>query len=84
MTPRLPGDGSGSKKQRNSGTIMAMIFMVVIGVAFVGFISLIMPDVLWLFVLGACFSGMIAIHYFTWGRWLMKVQTKDQEDDDAK
>lgn len=87
MTPRLPTKSRPPDPERNFGTWLALVFLVVAALGLLGLVSLVLPQVRGLiFVLGG-FCGMVCLHYFTWGRWLsrmaeqQKALGEDPEDD---
>ena len=83
MTPRLPGQSRQEREQaQNTGTWIALVFASMIAVGFLGLILLIMPDLIWLPLIVAGFGLFIALHYFTWGAWLMRHRQNDDEDED--
>lgn len=72
MSPRLPGNRVKPAAQRNEGTWLALIFLLVVSGGLLGLVSMILPDIFNLVSVLLLFVGFIALHYFTWGRWLMQ------------
>jgi len=72
MTTRLPGQrAKAAPPQRNEGTWIALIFCIGIATGILALISLVLPDIFGVVLVLAAFGGFVALHYFTWGRWLM-------------
>ncbi len=71
MTPQLPSD-SPKKKQQNEGTYLALIFVIGCVIGLISFTSLVLPQISGLLFVGVGFCGFVALHYFTWGRWLIR------------
>lgn len=82
--PSLPGNRkTRPASQRNEGTWIAMIFVIGIIAGLFALVSLILPDIFGLLFVLAAFGGFVALHYFTWGRWLIRRQAQMQADIDA-
>lgn len=83
MTPRLPGDARlRREKAQDTGTWIALVVAVMTVLAVLGLISLILPDIFWLLLVAAAFGLFIALHYFTWGQWLIRHNQKFEHDAD--
>jgi len=83
MSPRLPGDSARTKKNQDGATIFALMIVIAIALGFIALISMVLPQVWYLIVVGGFFSGFIALHYFTWGRWLTRIATEAQEKEES-
>lgn len=83
MSPRLPGDGARAKKNQDAATLFALLIVIAVALGFIALISMVLPQVWYLIVVAGFFSGFIALHYFTWGRWLTKVATEAQKKEEA-
>ncbi len=71
MTPRLPGESRKEKqKAQDSGTWLALVFVLFSVGGFIALVSLILPDFAMMLLVVAGLFFFIAFHYFTWGRWL--------------
>ena len=49
---------------------------------FMGIVTAILPDAAFLFAVLLGFAAMIALHYFTWGRWLSRVIEHEAPEDE--
>ena len=66
--------------QRNSGTALALLGILLAMGLLMGLIALVLPQILGLVLVVFGFFFLGVFHYLVWGWWL-KV-TPDQEDDD--
>ncbi|MCA8996720.1 MAG: hypothetical protein KDA80_07040 [Planctomycetaceae bacterium] len=80
MSPRLPGKSGPNSVQKNSGTWMAMAIVLVLTTGFIGLVSVIMPAIGKMLLVVAALPAFIAIHYFTWGRWLVATVEVEERD----
>lgn len=83
MNPRLPQRDTqppSPPENRDAATWLALGFLLLLGGGFVALISLMLPAFIWVVAVLAGMSGMIALHYFTWGRWLLR-QNDAPEDE---
>ena len=84
MTPRLPSDSSAPRRKQPTGsTWLAMTFLVGAVIGFVALTSMILPQVGGAILVAAAFSGFVALHYFTWGRWLIAYHARQEGPDDV-
>lgn len=83
MNPRLPGDGARAKKNQDAATLFALVVVIAIALGFIGLISMVLPQVWYLIVVAGFFSGFIALHYFTWGRWLTRIAAEAHEKEES-
>lgn len=84
-TPRLPGQNrpSTTRPGGDTGFWFGMAFILGSIAGFMAIITAVLPDAIFLFVVLFGFVAMIALHYFTWGRWLSNiVKSEDHEDDE--
>jgi len=73
---------SGRQPQSNSGTILALFGLLMIGGALLGLVTLVMPQAMAIvLVIGGLFVIPLVLHYLTWGWWLS--QMKDENPADA-
>jgi len=80
MTPPLPGHRSTRPaSQRHEATWIALVFVIGIVSGLLALISMILPDIFGVLLVLAAFGGFIALHYFTWGRWLIRKTTPAAE-----
>jgi hypothetical protein len=84
MTPRLPQRSTPPPAPRNAGTILALMFVVIICGGLAGLVSLVLPQAGFVFLVLAGFCLFVALHYFTWGRWLMRIQAEEQRAADER
>jgi len=84
MSARLPRKASPAAPERNEGTWIAVFFMLGGVFGILGLISMIMPDIFGLLVVLAAFGGFVALHYFTWGRWLMQAASRSRKAEQAE
>lgn len=86
MTPRLPPSGRRpDASRRNAATCLAMVGLMGISGGLMFVASLVLPQFISLAFIVLLSIGMFfAIHYVTWGRWLMRARREEQEiEDDA-
>jgi hypothetical protein len=79
MSVRLPGSSTPRPPQRNEGTYIAMIFVLAVVGGLIAFVSLILPQASGLILVAGGFCGFVALHYFTWGRWLSRMAAEQKE-----
>jgi len=84
MSARLPRKASPAAPERNEGTWIAVLFMLGGVFGILGLISMVMPDIFGLLAVLAAFGGFVALHYFTWGRWLMQTASRSRELEQAE
>lgn len=72
MSVRLPKKTAPASPQRNEGTWLAMVLVLACIGGILSLISMVMPDIMGLLVVLGAFCGFVALHYFTWGRWLIR------------
>lgn len=70
MSPRLPQSRQTVRQQQDAGTWMAMVLVLSVATGLFGLMWMVMPDLAQMALVGASLPAFIAIHYFTWGRWL--------------
>jgi len=81
MIVRLPGQRAETpSSQRNEGTWIALIFSLGIVGGILALISLVMPDIFGVLLVLAAFGGFVSLHYFTWGRWLIKREGEREKE----
>lgn len=75
--PRLPSKGGRRQQERNSTTFAALIGLLMLAFGFVALVSLVLPQAggLLLILLGGV--AFFALHYVTWGRWLIRIREKE-------
>lgn len=83
MSPRLPGDAAKRSKDQNAATIFALFVVIAIALGFIGLVSMVLPQVWYLIAVGGFFCGFIALHYFTWGRWLTRLAAESQKEKES-
>ena len=66
------------KASRDFATLLALGFLIAIGVALWLFISSVMQAFLGVFVLVGFFVLMTGFHYFVWGKWLTAKLQREQ------
>lgn len=84
MSPRLPqrAENVPPPEERNAGTWLALIFMLAIGGGFLALVMMMLPfkmKIIILLMIGV--PATFALHYFTWGRWLMRQQRSREADE---
>lgn len=87
MNPRLPGSETISdddrpargQPNRNEATLVALVFMFLCSIGFLGLVVLILPDVAFVVIPLGLAILMFAFHYFTWGRWLTNRLREERE-----
>ena len=82
MTPRLPPRRQ-APPQREEGTWIALAFSLGIVGGFAALISMILPEFGRLFLVLGGFAGFVALHYFTWGRWMIQMRREALEMEDT-
>ncbi|MCA9076507.1 MAG: hypothetical protein KDA93_15895 [Planctomycetaceae bacterium] len=75
--PRLPSKGGRRQQERNSATFAALIGLLMLAFGFVALVSLVLPQVRGLVLILVCGVGFFAVHYLTWGRWLIRLREKE-------
>jgi hypothetical protein len=74
----------GRQPQSNSGTILALFGVILIGGALLGLVALVMPQVMGIVVVvGGLFIVPLVLHYLTWGWWLSQMKDERAEDESA-
>ena len=69
-----------SDDQRNSATFGALAMLVLVSAGLLGLVAIVLPQVLWLVVVGICLGLSVVLHYFLWGRWLSaKLHAEDEQ-----
>jgi hypothetical protein len=79
MSIRLPGKAAPQSPQRNEGTYLAMISILIIAGGLLAFVSLVLPQASGLLLVAGGFCGFVALHYFTWGRWLSRIAAEQKD-----
>ena len=83
MSPRLPGESRKERERaQNAGTWIAILMCVVVGGGMLGLMALVMPDILLAVIVVASGFLFIALHYFTWGQWLIRYHQRNSEQND--
>ena len=77
-----------SDDQRNSATFAALAMLLLISTGLLGLIALVLPQVLWLVVIGIGLGLSVVLQYLIWGRWLtsklrQKEASQQQQPSDA-
>ena len=77
--PRFPGQRPPSlpAPKDRSGFWFGSGFIALFALGVMAFISVILPDAIFLFAVLFGFMGLVALHYFTWGRWLSRVTAEE-------
>jgi hypothetical protein len=72
---------SGRQPQSNSGTILALFGLLLIGGALLGLVTLVMPQAMAIIlVIGGLFVVPLVLHYLTWGWWLSQMKDESAAD----
>jgi hypothetical protein len=70
----------GSKPNRDTGTYLALVMLLLLGGGFLFIIAMVMPDVI-LFLLVPCgLFGLGILHWLVWGWWLSKWLPRERDD----
>lgn len=82
--PRFPGQRTTPPPapRDRSGFWFGSGFIALFALGFMAFISVILPDAIFLFAVLFGFMGLVALHYLTWGRWLSRVTAHESETDE--
>lgn len=75
--PRLPQRGRTTSTARNTATFAALIGLCLLAFGFLALVSLVLPAVRGIVLLLVGSIGFFALHYFTWGRLLMKLRERE-------
>ena len=84
MTVRLPRTSGPRRPERNGGTIIALFVMLGMGGGLLALVSMVMPQAAGLLAVILGFAAFIALHYFTWGRWLINMSRQQADSDDTQ
>lgn len=57
---------------RSAATWIALAAILACAAGLLGLMALILPQALGVVLVAVVFSLFVALHYFTWGRWLMQ------------
>lgn len=85
MTPRLPGENGRSprsRRQQDGATMLALVFVFLVIAGFIGLVCTVLPAFGRIVFVFAGLAAFIALHYVTWGRWLMNSMKADEERDE--
>jgi len=77
MTVRLPKASHTPPPRPGGGTWLALVFLLLCGGGFIAITSMILPQIRGLVLVVGGMSGFIALHYVTWGRWMIRI-SQDQ------
>ena len=61
---------SRNNPNSTSATLIALFGLCITGLALLGLMALVLPDVIWIVVVAGVFAGFLAMHYLVWGHWL--------------
>lgn len=73
------------QNRKNAATLLALIGMLLAGLALLGLVALVLPDILKILLVVAGMIGIGLIQYLTWG-WMLdrdRIQDDDEENTDA-
>jgi hypothetical protein len=79
MTVRLPDSAPRREETPNGGTYLGLVFLLGCAGGFIALTSMILPQIRGLILVAAGMCAFIALHYFTWGRWMMRTLEESQE-----
>ena len=68
-----------SQRERNMGTLVALLFLVAMAIGLIFLVALVMPQVLGFVVVGAGFFLFCAFHYLVWGWWFRPRMIEDED-----
>jgi uncharacterized membrane protein YqjE len=74
-------DARDRETKRNFGTLLALMGLVLCGVCLILLVAIIMPQAAGLLAVVFGMALFIAIHYITWGWWMLRMRPGDLEDD---
>ncbi len=60
-----------SDDQRNSATFAALTMVLLFSGGLLALVALVLPQVLWMVVIGMVLALSVVLQYLVWGRWLL-------------
>ena len=73
-----------SEDQRNSATFAALTMVLLVSSGLLSLVALVLPQVLWMVVIGIGLALMVVLQYLVWGRWLLAKLRDEAECEEAE
>ena len=75
-------DARDRETKRNFGTLLALMGLVLCAVCLILLVAIVMPQAAGFLAVVFGMALFIAIHYITWGWWMLRMRPGDSEDDE--
>lgn len=73
-----------SEDQRNSATFAALMMVLLISGGLVALVALVLPQVLWMVVIGFALALSVVLQYLVWGRWLLTKLRQEEAREESQ
>lgn len=73
-----------SDDQRNSATFAALTMVLLISCGLLALAALVLPQVVWMVVIGIGLALTVVLQYLVWGRWLLGKLRDEEERKEAQ
>ena len=71
-----------SDDQRNTATFAALTMVLLVSGGLLALVALVLPQVLWMVVIGIGLALTVVLQYLVWGRWLLaKLRDEAQREE---
>ena len=75
-------DARDRETKRNFGTLLALMGLVLCAVCFILLVVIVIPPARYFLAVVFGMALLIAIQYFTWGWWMLRMRPDDLEDNE--
>ena len=77
--PERPSDD-----QRNSATFAALTMVLLVSGGLLTLVALVLPQVVWMVVIGIGLALTVVLQYLVWGRWLLAKLRDEEKREETK
>lgn len=73
-----------SDDQRNSATFAALTMVLLVSGGLLALVALVLPQVLWMVVIGMGLALSVVLQYLVWGRWLLTKLRREEVREESQ
>lgn len=73
-----------SDDQRNSATFAALAMVLLVSGGLLALVALVLPQVVWMVVIGIGLALTVVLQYLVWGRWLLAKLRDEEKREEAQ
>lgn len=80
----MPNRSPQSTRQANAATAIALVGLVFMGVALLGLMAMVLPQLLGVIIVVLIFAVPAAFHYLIWGWWLSQSREAENKSENTE